>query len=231
LRSSARTTADPGPETLGEKYRRHEGLGPGRIYQQTLEGLISQYPREVEPYRRLLQFTKESAASQYSDLSSRFEREAELRPNDPLALYVAGVGLAGTNTPLSIRLLAESGSLAPTFPWPALELAHIFGPGKKRSDPAKAKAEIAAFFQACPSSADPEAQSQLTASGDKALQSRVAGALRDRLTGETDLIVTRSYETLWELEFRFRSPSEHQALRRQVAADLRRLNEINPHAS
>jgi thiol-disulfide isomerase/thioredoxin len=56
----------------------------------------------------------------------------------------------------------------------------------------------------------------------------VAAALRAKLEKETDPKYLRDYETLWGLEFRTRPPSEHDALRKQIALDLKRLESLNP---
>ncbi|MGC9946784.1 MAG: TlpA disulfide reductase family protein [Bryobacteraceae bacterium] len=194
---------------------------------QVLEELIAKYPREVEPYRRLIQVTKQEDIDSYPALVDRYRKQAEQRPGDPLALYIAGLSLSGTDTPQSIRLLEQSRSRSPGFPWPALELAHIYSPGAKRVDQNKAAGEITAFFAACPSSTDAEAQRRLDRAGSKELQARVAAALRARLATETDADRLKDYKTLWGLEFRTIPPAEHAALRKQVAADLQRLESLN----
>jgi thiol-disulfide isomerase/thioredoxin len=56
----------------------------------------------------------------------------------------------------------------------------------------------------------------------------VAAALRARLEKETDPKHLQDYETLWGLEFRTRPPSVHDALRKQIALDLKRLESLNP---
>jgi thiol-disulfide isomerase/thioredoxin len=96
-------------------------------------------------------------------------------------------------------------------------------------DKKKSADQIAAFFAACPSSADPDAQSQLSTGGDVVLQARVAAAMRARLASETDPERLKEYTTLWGLEFRAHPPTEHDALRKQVAEDLKRLETLNPH--
>ena len=53
-------------------------------------------------------------------------------------------------------------------------------------------------------------------------------ALRARLAKETDPKRLPDYAKLWGLEFRTRPPQEHDALRKQVAADLERLESMNP---
>ncbi|HLY17379.1 MAG TPA: TlpA disulfide reductase family protein [Bryobacteraceae bacterium] len=193
-----------------------------------LEDLIAKYPDEVEPHRRLIQSTKQEDTGNFAALVDRYRKGAEQNPNDPLALYFAGLALSGRDTPLSIKLLEQARAKAPDFPWPALELARIYSPGAKGMDKKKASDEAAAFFAACPSSTDQDAQWRLTRAGTPELTARVAAALRARLAGETDPQRLQDYEILWGLEFRTHPPTEHNALRKQVAADVKRLQTANP---
>jgi thiol-disulfide isomerase/thioredoxin len=194
---------------------------------EILEDLIAKYPRQVESYRRLVQATKQQDTEHYPALADRYRKEAEQNPDDPLALYVAGLALSGRNTDLSIQMLEQSRSKAKDFAWPALALANIDAPGTKRADKKKSAEEIAAFFDACPSSTDADAQHRLRAATGE-LQARVARAVRSRLATETDPTQLKDYETLWGLEFRTRPPQEHDLVRKQVAADLKRLESLNP---
>src|SRR5580700_5810216 len=72
---------------------------------QVLEDLIAKYPREVEPYRRLIQATKQEDTDRYPELAARYRKQAEQHPDDPLALYLGGLALSGRDTALSIRFL------------------------------------------------------------------------------------------------------------------------------
>ena len=195
---------------------------------QVLEDLIARYPREVEPYRRLIQAVKEEETARYPALVEGYRKAAERHPDDPLALYIAGLALSGVDTPASIRLLEQARSLASDFAWPALELANTYTPGTKLVDKKKAAEEIAAFFSACPSSMDAGAQHRLDRVGTSELQTRVASAVRARLATETNPKRLTEYAILWGLEFRAHPPLEHDALRKQVAADLARLESLNP---
>ncbi len=195
---------------------------------QVLEGLIAKYPREVEPYRRLIQATKQDDTDTYPELVDRYLKQAERHPDDPLALYLAGFALSGRDTPQSIRLLERARSQAPNFAWPALALANIYAPGAKRADKNEAGEEISAFFAACPSSTAADADWPLNRAGSLELQARVAAALRARLATEIDPRRLKDYAALWGLEFRTHPPQEHDALRKQLAADLQRLASLNP---
>jgi redoxin len=160
-------------------------------------------------------------------LQARFREQAQQRPDDPLAQYLAGIVLFHTDTPESSRLLEAAKAKAPNFAWPNLELAQIHSSGKTL-DKKKASEYLAAFFTICPDSGDPVAQRMLGKAGEPALQVRVAEALRASLAKETDPERLERYEALWGLEFRTRPPQAHAALRLQVRQDLTRVEALNP---
>lgn len=110
------------------------------------EELITKYPREVEPYNRLIEDAHEDP-SWYPALQERFRKQAAQNPDDPLDLYVAGFALFGTDTPESLRLLEAAKAKAPQFPWPALLLAVAYSRGK-RMDKQKSSENLAVFFAA-----------------------------------------------------------------------------------
>ena len=195
---------------------------------QVLEELIAQYPRELEPPRRLIQALRNSeTAQQYAAVMAEYRKRAEQHPHDPLVLFLAGQVLSGRDTPQSIRFLEQARVEAPNFAWPALQLADTYTMSK-RVDKKKADELLAAFFAICPSSADHGAQRLLSRVGSVELRARVAVALRARLAQETDPNRLEAYETLRGLEFRMHPPQEHDSLRKQVAADLQRLETLNP---
>src|SRR5208283_217665 len=191
---------------------------------QVLEDLIAKYPREYEPYQRLVDM-RWTVPDDFPPIQERFVKVARENPEDPLALTVGGIALFHTDTPESIRLLEAAKAKAPQFPWAALELANIYFRGK-RADNGKVAENIAVFFDACPDSTDGRAQWLLTK--NPSLQPKVAQALRARLEKETDPKRLLDYETLWGLEFRTRPVAEHDALRKQITADLTRLEPLNP---
>jgi len=193
---------------------------------QLLEDLIARYPDEIQPYRRLINFVRESEPEQFPALQDRLRKQAGAKTGDPVAAYVAAVALFRTDTPESVRLLEAARGSAPDFPWTALELANIYSSGKL-VDKKKAAEDLAKFFSMCPSSTEQMAQWLLGKLGDMTFQARVASALRARLAEETDPVTLRDYETLWGLEFRSRPPQQHAALREQVKADLKRLEALD----
>lgn len=191
---------------------------------QVLEDLIAKYPREYEPYQRLVDM-RWAVPDEFPPIQERLVRLARENPEDPLALTVGGVALFHKDTTESIRLLEAAKAKASQFPWASLELANIYFRGK-RADNGKVAENISDYFSACPDSTNGRAQWLLTKNAS--LQPKVAVALRARLEKETDPKRLLGYETLWGLEFRTRPPVEHDALRKQIAADLTRLESLNP---
>jgi thiol-disulfide isomerase/thioredoxin len=209
--------------TLLEKMKLAERVAFER---QVLEDLIAKYPREIEPYRRLIQAIYFLQPDALPAIQERFAKVARENPNDPLALVVAANALFHKDTAESIRLLESAKAEAPNFPWASVSLAEIYF-GGKRADNAKVAENIAAFFAICPDSTDGTGQWLLTTNAS--LQPKVAGALRARLEKETNPTRLLDYETLWGLEFRTRPPAEHDALRKQISTiDLTRLESLNP---
>src|ERR1700722_690577 len=86
---------------------------------QVLEDLIAKYPSEVEPYRRLIAATQQDDPDQFPALVDRSLRQAGQHPDDPLALYIAGLALYRKDTPRSIQLFERARSLDPSFAWAA----------------------------------------------------------------------------------------------------------------
>ena len=192
---------------------------------EVLGDLIAKHPRELEPYRRFINFVHYETDG-FPALQARYREQAKQHPDDPLALYLAGAVLFHTDTPESISLLEAAKAKAPDWAWPNLELADVYA-AEKREDKKKSAEYLAAFFSDCPGSAERRAHWLLAMVGDKALGVRVAADLRQRLASASDPDDLKQYETLWGLEFRTRPPQEHAALRQQVAADLKRVESLN----
>jgi thiol-disulfide isomerase/thioredoxin len=191
-----------------------------------LNDLATRYPREFAPEQRLIQDTANEEPDQLPELRRRFREVAAQRPDDPLAQTILARSLISQDTPAAIGLLDQLRNI-PHFPAPSLILAGVYADGK-RLDKRKATEYLSDYIKQCPATTDQDAQWLLGKLGTPEMQTKVATALRERLAQETDPEVLRSYETLWGLEFRVHPPQEHDALRKQVARDLRRLATANP---
>ncbi|HTW49172.1 MAG TPA: TlpA disulfide reductase family protein [Acidobacteriaceae bacterium] len=195
-----------------------------------LTHLAAQYPREIVPQRRLVGIARREEEAlhpgSFEVFQANYRQQAKDHPNDPLVLDLAAYALNGTDTPESIRLLEAAKAQAPQFVWPYLDLAQIYSSGKF-ADKAKFEENLTAYWTSCPASTDGSAQWMLVK--DMALQAKVAAALRPLLEKETAPDELKDYTFLWSLEFRTHPPQDHPAVRQQVAADLKRLETIEPH--
>jgi hypothetical protein len=92
-------------------------------------------------------------------------------------------------------------------------------------DKAQALSNEKAFLAACPTVL--EGYSSLQEVDDKGLVAQSIPKLRQILEPRTDPAALSAYLTLWSLEFKARPPSEYDALRKQVSADVARIRALN----
>ncbi len=161
----------------------------------------------------------------FASLQEHYRQHVKEHPEDPLTLDLAANALIGTDTAEAIRLLEAAKVEAPQFVWPDLDLAGIYTSGKF-ADKQKFTDHLTAFWTACPGATDSMARWLLVK--DMGLQAKVASALRIQLEKESDPDQLRNYEFLWGLEFRTHPPQEYDAIRKQVATDLKRLEGLQP---
>lgn len=201
-----------------------------------IKDLAARYPRELQPNEMLKDdefwnATKEEAQA----LRDQWMKRAKENPDDALALLLAGEVLKGKDTPEAIRLMEAAKAKAPSFPWPAMQLAQLYRQGKY-ADPIKSKENTEIFYGLCPA---------YTAGGGRyGFGNQMAGfllqknlpllpkldvALRARLETETDpQRLEDGYEVLWGREFLTHQPQEYDAVRAQIVQDLKRLEALNP---
>jgi thiol-disulfide isomerase/thioredoxin len=198
------------------------------IEQQVLTELAEKYPRELEPVKRQISRARnqqDEHPEKLAALQAKYQKLAAEHPDDPLILYLAATTLKGKETPESIRLANRAIELAPNFAWPSLYLADLYSRGKTL-DKQKSSANLKQVFALCPASFDGSAQWLL--GKDTELQAKVEPAERAYLESATDPETLKNYTNLWGLEFRIHPPQEYPAVRKQVAADVERLEKANP---
>ncbi|MGA8765337.1 MAG: hypothetical protein WB562_20900, partial [Candidatus Sulfotelmatobacter sp.] len=192
---------------------------------EIIQALMEKFPREVYPAHDLIWYAWYGGLDLLPALQQSFTAREKASPRDPVAVYWSGYSRFWDDAPEGIRKFERARELAPNSPWPYLGLAGLYGRGKTRDLKALSD-NVAAFFNLCPSSTDAEAQRWLATEGNQDRMAKVAVAIRARLRDETDPAVLLSYETLWGLEFRTLPPTEHEALRRRVSDDLKRLEAV-----
>jgi thiol-disulfide isomerase/thioredoxin len=195
-----------------------------------LTDLAAEYPRDIVVKRRLIGIARREEEAlhpgSWEVSQANYREQAKEHADDPMVLDLAAYALDGTDTPQSIAWLEAAKKEAPEFAWADLDLAQIYSSGKF-ADKGQFEEHLTAYWTACPASTDGSAQWMLVK--DMALQTKVAAALRPRLDKASDPDELKDYSFLWSLEFRTRPPQEHPAERQQVAADVKRLETIEPH--
>jgi thiol-disulfide isomerase/thioredoxin len=201
-----------------------------RLYESVVSEVNAKYPHEVVPSRLLIDYARSEDPDLLAKLQESFKQSIELYGDDPLLLDLAARALWHRDTQASLRMLEKARQLAPDWPWPALELADLLSRGPL-ANKKKAAENLAAFFSICPVGvdADPIIPVLLNQLADTSLLARVAADLRRNLAHDTDVSHLRNYEALWNLEFRTHPVERHDALRKQVSDDLKKLNLVRPY--
>jgi hypothetical protein len=86
---------------------------------------------------------------------------------------------------------------------------------------------MAGYYRACPGSLDELPLQMIGRCLAPEAQREVAKVMRARLEKVTDPVRLRLYAGIWGIEFRTTPIPEHPVLRKQVAADVRRLETLN----
>lgn len=225
--------SEPGLRRELAKWGETRGNAPSSERRRHIEALAARYPDSFTVQAARLSFYRSYFRELWPGLMQSYLKRAEQDERNPLALALAAEALYGRDTPRAIRLLEQALEIAPGYPWAALRLADIYHSGKFE-DIEKARRYFEIFAGAC--------GENLTRPVDWLLgvgwimgkvaapetQAAVARAMRARLERETDTEGLLDYELLWALEFRTTPPAGHGSLRTRVAADVARLEKLNP---
>jgi thiol-disulfide isomerase/thioredoxin len=136
--------------------------------------------------------------------------------------------LIDINTPDAIARSKQLISSNPSYTLAHLVLAGIDQWGKF-TDRAAMRAEVKAFFDACPASLETVALERLQESADSEMALKYAAPFRARLQRERDVSALASWNVVWNLEFKGTSPAQHDQVRKRLATDLQRLSKIPVH--
>jgi thiol-disulfide isomerase/thioredoxin len=142
-------------------------------------------------------------------------------PRQPVYELFYAKALVGKNTPEAMRML-EALRTTPVAAQAHLVLADVFGFGKFKNK-ARVQQELTAFLQLCPAPFSAPALSSIARGATKEQIAATAATLRRRLQANHNPLLRNSWEELWMMEFKVHAPAEHDALRKQIAADLVQL--------
>jgi hypothetical protein len=150
----------------------------------------------------------------------RYQREFEAHPDSVDSAYLYARSLVGSHTPDALKIYAQILAKDPEYPWVHLSQLEIY-----RAEAFRDRQKLAASYETlrrvCPS--EWKAFEYLGEIEDTAFVAREAARLREFLAASKDPRSLRLYRVLWAAEFRIRPKPEHDAERRIVAEDLKRL--------
>jgi thiol-disulfide isomerase/thioredoxin len=190
------------------------------LTRQIAEELAAKHPTDLFILERYERTMHGGGAEARRTASERLEKLAAEHSGNPgfAALYARS--LVDTDTPRALELLKK----APAHPFKQLTLADIYSYGKFADRP-QARIEIDAHFTACPNSI--RGLTLLKNNATPEMAKTHAARLREILKTETDPERLPAWESVWNLEFKAKPPAEHEALRKQIAADVARLEGVD----
>lgn len=187
-----------------------------------LKALLKRFPNDVFVHHRYQDIAMYPTAKERDAVIAEYRALADRHPNDKLYAYLAARSVIGSNTK---QVIPELDKLAANLPPARLALVRIYQASGFK-DNAKARAHLEAYIAACPAALAAFNYFRPLESSDFVTAN--TARLRKLLEGRTDVDSLSYYSTLWTLEFRVKPATEHEALRKQVADDLKRLRAVDP---
>lgn len=205
-------------EDLPYKVRRERQL-------MMLRDLLKKYRGDFHVQRRYQTHRQSEFFVDRDALLAEYREQMQKNPNDPQAVYLYTRLLLGRQTKEMVEILNKLGQQSPNFPWTQILLADVYTFGTFR-DPAKSNEHLKQWIAKCPSTIHGIAL--IARSGDKDLMTAAAQRLRPRLVSSTNIDELAYWNDLWTIEFKLKPVTEHAQVRELLAADVKRIREMNP---
>jgi Thiol-disulfide isomerase and thioredoxins len=166
----------------------------------------------------------ETISGKDTDTVALSKSQMQTHARDAAYEYLYGRALVGKKTSEALEVFAKVASQAPDFPWVYLSLMEVYTSPNFRDLP-KLTQSFQAFEKLCPEDLNPFRY--LRPVSDPDVLKEAAARLRNLLEKREKPEDASFYTTLWALEFRAAPPTEHAAVRAQVAKDLTRLKPLD----
>lgn len=227
------TDCEPSDETR-QALKRFEiedqsGKSLGEKHKMILQDLLAQHPDDVFLHLRYQEIAGEESIPERNAVVERYKVLADAHPHSAEYLFLYANALVDANTPQAIAELQKIVSTEPSYPLAHLELAEIYNWGRFANHP-ETRAQLSIFYDLCPASLNDQALSLLAHTATPEMAAKYSAPLRERMLKETEPDRLNAWETVWNLEFKAHSPAEHPQVRKQLAADLARLQQ-SPQSS
>ena len=187
----------------------------------SLRALRSRFPGNLFVERAYVESLGRTASR--DGLIEEYKALHDRQPDDPLLAYLYGLTLYGLRTPEAITLFDAALDKAPLSPWPHLTLSEVYV-APRFSSREKSAAHLKAYLDRCPGNLD--GYGEIEVLDDPVAIRQGTERFRRLLETRRDPEALAAYPTLWGLEFQTRPGTERDRLRRQVAADLKRIRSL-----
>lgn len=187
-----------------------------------LQALLKRYPNDLFVHSRYQDEAMYPTVKERDAVIAEYRALAERHAKEPVYAYLAARAQIGVNTKL---VLPQLEGLTSRVPSARLALVRIYQASNFK-DPKKVREQLETFMKGCPATLSP--YQYLRSAEPSEFLTQSVERLRTLLQARTDPEAVGYYTTLWSLEFRVKPATEHDALRKQVAEDLKRLRTVDP---
>lgn len=192
-----------------------------------VEQLLAKYPHDLFVHLHYQSIFRGRTEAERQALIDRYHKLAESRPDDAAYQFLYAEALLDNDTPQAIELAQQIVAADPAFTRAHLLLADIYSWGKFQ-DRGKTQQELDAFFAGCPATLDGSALALAKRYGSAELDAKLIPELKKRLAAEEERTQLEKWETVWNLEFKTRPDTQHDQLRKEISAELDRLQAAHP---
>jgi hypothetical protein len=187
--------------------------------------LIKRFPSDIYLHQRYQDAAAGPTVADRDAIIAEYEALAAKHPKDAAYRFLALRARVGVSTK---QVLPELEALAVSVPPAHLTLVQIYRAPVFR-DANRMREHVEGFVKACPNSLS--AYQYFSALEPSPFVTEGVAQMRALLESRRDPESFSSWTTLWSLEFRIKPVGEHDALRLQVAEDVKRLRTIDPGSS
>jgi thiol-disulfide isomerase/thioredoxin/Tfp pilus assembly protein PilF len=184
--------------------------------------LLSRWPDDVFLHMNYQLVARFADNDERNALINRYKQLADKHPGSKKYVFLYANALIDTDTPQAISLLKQIISTEPDYPLAHLSLADIYSSGRFLDRP-NSRSELIAFYRGCSASLSSKAGSLLQREATLEMAAQYSREIRERLSKDAELDHPEAWETVWNLEFKAHPVHEHNQIRKQLAADLARL--------
>jgi len=198
-----------------------------RAQQRTiLKALLAQNPADVFLNLRYQEIEGSANDADRAKAIEKYKALADANPASADYAFLYATALVGANTPDAIARFKTLVASPSGYPLANLRLARRYESGKF-ANKEEFRTQLDRFFDSCPAVFNSQALDLLQGNATPTEAAKYASALRERLSKDSDPDRIKYWEKIWTLEFKARPPSEHPEVRKQIVADLAKL-EQNP---